>query len=117
MTSNKDCTKYLSDRQELAVSRAVGGKRTFASGAGVFDKTDVVTRAFAIECKTAMEQKKAFPIRKDWIDKLIEQSFSAKKNHWALAFNFGGEENLSNNFYIINEEDFARLNDLLESEL
>lgn len=116
MTNNKESTKYLSDRQELAVARATDGKRTWASGAGVFDKTDVVTNAFAIECKTAMKEKSSFAIQRAWIDKVEEQSFSAHKNHWAIAFNFGGMTNVAHNYYVISEEDFALLNRILGGE-
>ena len=111
---NKDSTRYMSDLQEIAISRAVNGKRTWNSGAGNFMKGDIVTRNFTIEAKTAMEEKKAFSIKKEWLDKLIEQNFSNKKNHWALAFNFGGEHNQSNNYYIINESDFIALKNYLE---
>ena len=38
MTQNKESTKWFSDRQELAVSRAIGGRRTVMSGAAKFDK-------------------------------------------------------------------------------
>ena len=38
MTQNKESTKWFSDRQELAVSRAIGGRRTIMSGAAKFSK-------------------------------------------------------------------------------
>lgn len=116
MTKNKQATRYYSDLQENAVSKAICGRKTWASGSGAFDKTDVVSKRFAIECKTAMTEKKSFSIKKEWIDKLIEQSFSNKRDHWALAFNFGGEANSRNNYYIISENDFNTLKGVIESE-
>lgn len=116
MAKNKSSTRYMSDLQEKAVSKAIDGKRTWNSGAGAFDKCDVVTHAFSCECKTAMTAKTAFSIKQDWLEKLKEQSFSGKRNHWALVFNFGGEENQNKNYYIISEEDFIRLKELIEYE-
>ena len=104
----------MSNLQETAVSRAVDGRKTWGSGSGHYDKADVVTHRFSIECKTAMSEKKSFTIKKEWIDKLIEQSFSNNRDHWALAFNFGGEENARNNYYIINQSDFIALKELIE---
>lgn len=106
----------MSDLQEKAVAKAIDGKRTWNSGAGVFQKGDVVTKDFSVECKTAMTAKESFSIKKEWITKLIEQNFSNGKTHWALAFNFGGEENQTLNYYVIPERDFIRLKENVEND-
>lgn len=111
MTNNKESTKWFSDRQELAVSRAVNGRRTLMSGAAKFSKGDVVTENWLIECKTQTEEKKTFSIKKEWLIKATEEAFSMNKSHVALAFNFGGE-NQSNNLYVVSEKDFRRLVEL-----
>ena len=111
MTQNKESTKWFSDRQELAVSRAIGGRRTVMSGAAKFSKGDVVTNDWLIECKTQVKEKESFSIKKEWLKKATEEAFSMNKSHVALAFNFGGE-NQSQNFYVISEKDFKRLVEL-----
>ena len=111
MTQNKESTKWFSDRQELAVSRAIGGRRTVMSGAAKFSKGDVVTNDWLIECKTQVKEKESFSIKKEWLKKATEEAFAMNKYQVALAFNFGGE-NQSQNFYVISEKDFKRLVEL-----
>ena len=69
MTQNKESTKWFSDRQELAVSRAIDGRRTIMSGAAKFSKGDVVTNDWLIECKTQVKEKESFSIKKEWLKK------------------------------------------------
>lgn len=54
-------------------------------------------------------------IKRDWIDKLKEETFAMNKEHWALCFNFGSST-LQNaeNFYIINEQLFKQLQTYLQ---
>ena len=108
MTSNKDSTKWFSDRQELAVARAIDGRRTPMSGASKFSKGDVVTNNWLVECKTQTTEKKSFSIKKDWIEKATEEAFSTGKSHVAIAFNFAGEDQ-TQNLYVISERDFNTL--------
>ena len=114
MTHKIESTRDMSDLQEIAISRAIDGRRTWNSGAGNFMKGDIVSKDFTVEAKTAMTEKKTFNIKKEWIDKVEEQTFANGKNHWALAFNFGGEQNQNNNYYVINEADFIMLKTYLE---
>lgn len=62
-----------------------------------------------------MTEKKSMSIKKDWIDKLEEERFAEGKQHWAVAFDFGGLNN-NENFYIINEDLFIKLKHLIEEE-
>ena len=84
------------------------------SGAAVFFKGDVVKRAsdgteWLIEAKTQMQAKQSFSIKQEWFTKAQEETFATHKDTFAVVFNFGGEENISNNYYIITEKDFKRL--------
>ena len=103
---NKKCTRYYSNRQEKSVAKAVNGKQTANSGATNFQKGDIITDNFLIECKTCMEDKKSFSIKKEWIDKNKEEAFAMRKSYSALAFNFGPS---SENYYIIDERLFKIL--------
>lgn len=98
-------TRYYSNRQERKVAKAVGGRKTANSGATNFNKGDVVTANWLIECKTCTSEKKSFTIKKDWLDKNKEEAFACRKEYNAVAFDFGGKDN----YYIIDEQTFKLL--------
>ena len=106
-------TRFYSSKQEKAVAKAVGGKKVANSGATAFNKGDVTTDSILIECKTCMENKKSFSIKKEWLDKNKEEAFEMGKSYSALAFNFGPD---SENYYVINEKLFKILKEALENE-
>ena len=108
-------TRKYSKHQEKIVAKNLRGRVQANSGATMFQKGDVLCSKFLIECKTATKEKASMSIKADWIDKLKEEAFAMNKEHWALAFNFGGLST-TENFYIINENLFRRLAELLEEE-
>lgn len=103
-------TRYYSRRQEKAVAKAVGGKAVANSGATDFNKGDCVNDLFLIECKTCMEDKKSFSLKKEWFKKNKEEMFAMGKPYSAIAFNFGPN---SENYYVIDERLFKELLNLL----
>ena len=104
-------TRFYSNKQEKAVAKAVGGKKVANSGATAFNKGDVTTDDMLIECKTCMENKKSFSIKKEWLEKNKEEAFEMGKSYSALAFNFGPD---TENYYVIDERLFKKL---LEEDL
>lgn len=108
-------TRKFSKAQESKVAKNLKGKRQANSGATPFFKGDVMTDSFCIECKTAVTEKSSMAIKREWIDKLKEESFAMNRPHWAIAFNFGGLNN-GENFYIIDESLFKQLINYLEDE-
>ena len=108
-------TRKYSKAQEDRVAKSVQGKRQANSGATPFFKGDVKTDLFCIECKTATTEKASMSIKREWIDKLKEETFAMGRRFWSLVFNFGGLHN-SENFYIIDEGTFRKLQDLLRKE-
>lgn len=104
---NKSSTRYFSSKQEKAVAKAVGGKKTANSGATPFQKGDVSTDNWLIECKTKTSPSESISIKREWLDKNEEEAFSMQKDHSALAFNFGDLHN-PKNYYIISEAEFRR---------
>ena len=60
-------TRYFSSCQENNVAKAVKGRRTANSGATTFSKGDVTTNKILLECKTTIDDKKSFTIKKEWI--------------------------------------------------
>ena len=105
----KTPTRYFSKKQEDAVAKAVGGNRTPNSGATPWVKGDVLTNgeeSFLIECKTKTVSSKSITIQKDWFTKNKEEMVFQGKQHEALAFNFGPNEEMH---YIIDEYLFQEL--------
>ena len=103
-------TRFYSNKQEKAVAKAVGGKKVSNSGATAFEKGDVVTDSMLIECKTCVENKKSFSIKREWLEKNKEEAFEMGKSYSVLVFNFGPN---TDNYYIIDERMFKMLNKFL----
>ena len=110
-TGEKKPTRYFSKKQEDAVAKSVGGRTTPNSGATPVYKGDITTDNFIIECKTSTTDKKSFTLHKEWFDKNRDESIFMKKEHSAVVVSFGPN---SENYYIINENDFLIMKQLLE---
>lgn len=102
--------RFYSNRQEKKVAKAVGGKQVSNSGATAFNKGDVTTDLMLLECKTCVENKKSFSIKKEWLEKNKEEAFEMGKDYSVLTFNFGPD---SDNYYVIDERLFKMLNKFL----
>lgn len=105
-------TRYYSKRQEKKVAKAVNGKRTANSGATAFQKGDVITKDWLIECKTKVKDCSSFTIKEDWLLKNEEEAFAMGKNNSALCFDFGPSAN--KRYYVISERLFETLKNYLE---
>ena len=105
-------TRFYSGRQEKKVAKAVGGKQVSNSGATAFNKGDVTTEQFLIECKTATKELKSFSIKREWLEKNEEERFAMNKEYSALAFDYGD----GIQYYIIDESLFLELVRLLKEE-
>ena len=102
-------TRAYSSKQEKAVAKAVNGKVQKNSGAGLFEKGDIVTsgrNSFLLECKTKTSPSASISIQKEWFEKNRQECLLTGTPHQAVVFNFGpGEEN----HYIIDEYLFLEL--------
>lgn len=109
-------TRAVSDLQETAVAKATGGKKTVSSGSTMFGgKGDVVIKLdnhedWLLECKTKMTPSKSISIKKEWIQKNIQEMIANNNKHQAIVINFGPNED---NYYIITEADFKLFLELL----
>ena len=101
-------TRHYSKKQEEAVAKATGGKRTPNSGATDFGgKSDVdIENLFNIECKTKTSNSESISIKKEWLLKNKREATFDGNPYSAIAFNFGPD---SNNYYIIEEYLFLEL--------
>ena len=107
-------TRYYSNRQEKKVAKAVKGRKTANSGATAFQKGDVVTKDWLIECKTKVKDSTSFTIKEEWLLKNEEEAFAMGKNNSALVFDFGPSSD--KRYYIISEKLFQVLQQYLEEE-
>ena len=96
-------TRDYSDKQEKHISKVTGGKVQSNSGGTKFGGGDVHTDKFLIEAKTSMSVKQSFSIKKDWLNKLQEQTFEQGKEEGVLAFQF---EPYGKNYYVLTEQQF-----------
>ena len=113
-TGEKKPTRYFSDKQEKAVTKAIGGRQTPNSGATAYSKGDVTVgdkTGWLMECKTCMKDQKTFTMHKEWFDKNLEESIYMKKDHSAVVFNFGPS---SKNYYVLDEQTFLLMKEALE---
>lgn len=106
-------TRFYSKNQEKKVAKAVGGRIVANSGATAFNKGDVTTDLILLECKTCIETKKSFSIKKEWLEKNKEEAFAMGKDYSVLVFNFGPD---TENYYVIDEKLFKELLDYIEKE-
>lgn len=104
MTKNENATRFYSQKQEDNVARALGGYRNTNSGAGKFNKSDVIIKdaSLSIECKTVVNAKKSFSVKKEWIEKHKQEAFSNNLDNTALAISFEPEG--KENYYVISEK-------------
>lgn len=106
-------TRYYSNKQEKQIAKAVKGKQVANSGATSFNKGDVVTNDFLIECKTCTKERKSFTLKKEWFTKNEEEAFAMGKDFNALVFDFGDGQP----HYIIDEPLFKILINYLNERM
>lgn len=101
-TKNENSTRFYSDKQEKSVCKIINGQQTPNSGAGHFNKGDVVNRAASLlcECKCTMTPKSSFSVKKEWFEKNKNESFAMRLSNQIVAFNFEPE---GANYFVINE--------------
>ena len=105
-------SRFYSKNQEKRVAKDLDGRRTPNSGATPWQKGDVTTKNFLVECKTAMTEKQTFSIPKKWLKALPDEAFACGKDYWALAFDYGD----GNEYYIIDKKLFKQVKEVLENE-
>ena len=106
-------TRYYSSKQEKAVAKATGSKVVANSGATMWKKGDVSNDnlSILIECKTKTSDSKSFTIKKEWLDKNLQESIFMGKDYSILAFNFGPNKQ---NYYVLDELTFQEFIKYLE---
>ena len=113
---NKSATRYASSVQENRVANKLGGYVNSNSGAGLFKKGDILIKDInlGIECKTCMNKKTSFSIKKEWLEKNKREVFSNRLDNMIIAFNFYYED--KNDYYIIDDKLMKYLVEKLREE-
>lgn len=113
--SNKNSTRYYSDAHEKSVCKALNASQQPNSGAGHFNKGDVVHKeaSMMIECKCTMSPKDSISLKKEWFTQNKQEAYAMHLSNTAVCINFepGGE-----NIYCINERLMKVLINALSSE-
>ena len=112
MTKNKNATKYYSTKQEKYIASILNGKTVSGSGSPHFCAGDVVTDDWLIECKTTMQPKQSFSIKKEWLDKNEREKHQLQKPYSALVFQFKED---GENYFVVNEKTFKILLDSFQN--
>lgn len=100
----KITTRKASNIQEERIAKKLKGIKSANSGAGKWDKYDVVVKeaSLALECKTCINKKKSFSIKKEWLDKNNESAFINRLSNNVIAFNF--HYNDTDDYYVIDDK-------------
>lgn len=106
-------TRYYSHKQEKQIAKTVGGKLQANSGATLFSAGDVKTDDWLFEAKTCMKEQESFSIKKEWLEKLRQESFAMNKEYNAVVFNFGPD---TANYYILNEKTMKKILNILDEK-
>ena len=114
LSDSKKPTRFYSKKQENNVANATGGATVKNSGATMWQKGDVDVKdvSMLIECKTCVEPKKSFSIKKEWITKNRDECHFMRKEYSVISFNFGDNEN----YYILEEKDFKLFLEFLRGQ-
>ena len=98
-------TRKFSSKQEQYIAELLGGRQHSNSGATAYNKGDVITDDWLIECKTTTKPKSSFSIKKEWIDKNFIERVEMLKPYSAIAFQF---EPNGTNYFVVDEETFKK---------
>lgn len=93
-------TRKLSNTQEKRIAKNIGGRQVVGSGSTPFLKGDVTTSNLFVEAKTKAQVSKSISVKKEWLEKAKEQSYSMRKRDYALAISFGDGKD----YYVIEDK-------------
>lgn len=97
---NRESMRYKSNQQEKRIaSHFPDGRQVAGSGSTPFLKGDVIASDLFIEAKTKAQASKSISVKKEWLKKAQEQSYSMRKRDYALAISFGDGKD----YYIIED--------------
>ena len=113
--TNTESTRYYSSLQENYVAKLFDGYANSSSGSGNFSKVDVIVKSASllVECKTTLNEKESFSIKREWLTKNKGEAFAMRLDNSCLAFNFAPN---TPNYYVIDEKMMKFLVEKLKEE-
>lgn len=100
-----------SDEQTKFVAERLGMGPTPRSGAGLRRKGDAQDWLSLAECKTYMEERDSFTVKREWLTKMQRERFEDRKQLAFLVQNFGGPAH-KDNYVVVDLETFKMLYDV-----
>lgn len=110
----KKSTRFYSSKQEKKVAKNLKGFVTPNSGATPFIKSDILLDDWCIEAKTKTKDSDSMSIKKEWLEKNLQESLFMGKKYNALVFSFGPN---SKNYYIVDEDTFKEFIETLGGKM
>lgn len=101
-------TVKKSDLQTAFVAEKLKMKPTPRSGATLRRKGDAQDGLSIVECKTYMDERDSFTVKREWLDKVERERREDRKRYAFLVQNFGGKPD-EDNYVVIHIDDFAIL--------
>ena len=115
--SNKEFTRYFSDKQEKEIAKMLGGHQTPNSGATGFVKGDVILdNLMLIECKTKIKESNSFSIKRGWIEKNELERKEMQLRYSCFAIKFNPDDSYNGNYFVINSKLMKMLVEHLRDE-
>lgn len=114
MAKNKEATRYFSSKQEQYIANLLGGRTVSGSGSPHFCGGDVITSDWLIECKTSINPKESFSIKKEWIEKNERERMDLQIPYSALVFQF---EEDGTNYFVLDEKTFKSMKEVFDGEV
>ena len=106
---SKKTTYGKAEVQTKYIAKFLNGKETIRSGATLAGgKGDLVIPEALLECKTYMQLKDSFTVKREWLTKIQKERLEDRKQFAFLAINFGGEGHKDNHI-VMRIEDFKEI--------
>lgn len=113
---NKTSTYGKAMVQTEYVADFLGIKMTPRSGGTIYAKSDAQSDIALFECKTYMEKRESFTVKKEWLVKMDQERFQDRKRYAFLVQNFGGAGS-EDNHVIMSLSAFKELYDIYKTSL
>lgn len=104
-------------KQTDIIAKFLGVKPTARSGATQNGgKGDMVDSLSLFECKTQMEEKESFTIKREWLSKIKKEQFEDRKSKSFLVFDFG-RASIEEAFVVMSLRDFQEMYEIYKKEV
>lgn len=104
--------KDFSVEQEERVAKIFHGHRTPRSGGGNFQKSDVQSQDFCVECKCRVVPTASYSVSKEVIDKNEHERAEMRKPYSALAIELGDKRE---DYFVVSKREISAFIEMMEA--